>query len=1206
MVNRLKVCTRIARGAMLGVLIGAAPAAAGDIFVGPGANLQAAIDAAQPGDRLMLAPDATFVGNFILPNKGSSEVYITIRSAAPDTLLPGDGVRVTPADAANLPLIKSPNTMSALATAAGAHHWRLQWLEFAANDRGYGDIISLGDGSSRQDTLAEVPHHLVLDRVYVYGHPAIGQKRGVGLHSGATWIVNSYISDMKGVGFDTQAIAGYNGPGPYVVNNNYLEGAGENIIIGGASPTIPNLIPSDMEFRRNHMTKPLSWQSPILPAPSGMSASPGSGGSLPAGTYSYRVTAAMKTAQDSWAYSPRSTEVVATVGNSGRVSVSWTPVPNATAYRVYRGTSAGQQDRYFAVTGASYIDSGQSAGIADNGNWITGTRWTVKNVFELKIGARVVVDGNVIEHAWLQAQNGFAVLFTPRNPGQTSPWVYVRDVIFTNNIVRHAGGGVNILGYDNNNPTEQTQRITIRNNVFHDISGSAWGGPGSFLLMGDEPRDIVVDHNTVVHDGHVISAYGGSLGSERTILGLVLTNNLFRHNQYGIFGSGHGIGNDSLNTYFPDAVVLRNTFADGKSWLYPANNEFPTLSAWQAQFVNYAGADYHLTSTSPYRGTGTDGKDLGADVDAITVRTQVALSGRESGGSGPVPVAITTTSLPSGATLSPYAAQLAATGGSGAFTWSVTSGQLPPGLVLNGTTGAVSGTPSANGVFGFTARAADSADATNAATRLLQISVAGVAPQVSLISPVSGSTIEGTTVALQASASDADGVVVRVDFYAGSSLVATSTSAPWQATWSNVQPGSYRIAAVATDSQTLSATCAASSITVTESPTTPPPGPTPPQARPVGEIVLHAADVTRVAGRWRKVADSTAARGVKLTSADTGWASNDVPLAAPADFFEAAFDAPAGVAYHVWFRIRSIGDITGNDSMWVQYSDAVTAGGAPLYRFGTTDGLPVALEDCAGCGMAGWGWRDRGYWIQGSYIQFAAGGTHAIRVQLREDGLELDQIVLTPVLASAGAPGAGRGDATILAQTAKPSADVVIYADDVSPSSVRGSWEFESSPASPAGRSLSSDDQRWSTPVPLASPASYFDVAFAAAAGTNYRVWVRLKAAKNSTANDSVWLQFSDTVSGATPVYRTGSSGGFGLALDGCAQCKPVNWAWSNGRDGLVQPSAVTFAWSGMHTLRVQIAEDGVEIDQIVLSPIRYMDDAPGSVKNDSTIVSKP
>jgi len=597
MVIWLKVCTRALSWALL-VVAFATHVEAADIYVGPGENLQAAIDAAQPGDRLLLAPDTTFVGNFRLPNKGSSEVYITIRSAAPDAVLPPDDVRISPADAPNLPRLRSPNTMPALTLAPGAHHWRLQFLEFAANDRGFGDIISLGAGDSSQDTLAKVPHHLVLDRVYVHGDPVIGQKRGVALHSGATWILNSYISDMKGVGFESQAVMGYNGPGPWVVKNNYLEAAGENVLIGGASPKIQNLIPSDLEFRGNHMTKPVSWRSPILPAPAGVSAASGTGGSLPAGTYSYRITAAMKTAQDSWVFSPRSTEVLATVSNSGRVSLAWSPVPNALAYRVYRGTSAGQQDRYFDVTSAAFTDSGQLAGVADSGNWIGGgTVWTVKNVFELKVAARVVVDGNVMEHCWLQAQNGFAVLFTPRNQDGTSPWISVRDVTFTHNLVRHAGSGVNILGYDNNATTGQTQRITIRNNVFDDLSGSRWGGSGRFVMVGDEPRDIVIDHNTVVQEGHILFAYGGSLGSERTILGFVLTNNLFRHNEYGIMGDSHGIGNDTLNTYFPDAVVLRNTFAGGNAWQYPANNEFPTLSQWQAQFVDYSNSDFRLVAT---------------------------------------------------------------------------------------------------------------------------------------------------------------------------------------------------------------------------------------------------------------------------------------------------------------------------------------------------------------------------------------------------------------------------------------------------------------------------------------------------------------------------------------------------------------------------------------------------------------------------------
>jgi hypothetical protein len=289
------VCLRVflcAASAALAV----APARAADIYVAAGTNLQTAIDAAQPGDRLLLAPGATFTGNFRLPNKGAATTYITIRSAAADTLLPIAGVRLTPADAPNLPVLRSPNTASALTTAAGAHHWRLQYLEFRANSRGFGDIIALG--ASSQTLLTQVPHHLVLDHLYIHGDPALGQKRGLALHSGATWVTDSYIADMKGVGLDTQAINGYNGPGPYAIVNNYLEAAGENFLLGGASPKIPDMIPADIEFTGNHLYKPLAWRTPIVPTPAGVTAVAGGSGALPAATYSYRVVAARRTAQD--------------------------------------------------------------------------------------------------------------------------------------------------------------------------------------------------------------------------------------------------------------------------------------------------------------------------------------------------------------------------------------------------------------------------------------------------------------------------------------------------------------------------------------------------------------------------------------------------------------------------------------------------------------------------------------------------------------------------------------------------------------------------------------------------------------------------------------------------------------------------------------------------------------------------------------------
>ena len=108
-------------------------ASASTISVPAGGDLQAALNAAQPGDVIMLAPGATFVGNFVLPNKGLINDFITIRSAAPDAALPPAGVRVKPSDAAQLPTIRSANSGSALRTATAANHWKLQFLEFQAN-----------------------------------------------------------------------------------------------------------------------------------------------------------------------------------------------------------------------------------------------------------------------------------------------------------------------------------------------------------------------------------------------------------------------------------------------------------------------------------------------------------------------------------------------------------------------------------------------------------------------------------------------------------------------------------------------------------------------------------------------------------------------------------------------------------------------------------------------------------------------------------------------------------------------------------------------------------------------------------------------------------------------------------------------------------------------------------------------------------------
>ena len=245
---------------LIGLCAAARTTSAGTLSVNAGDDLQAALNAAQPGDTILLQPGATFTGNFVLPAKWGSS-YITIRSAADDSLLPGPGARMTPAFAAQLPKIRADRG-PALATATGATYWRLQFLELLPVPGSLtANLLELGNTGREQSAMSMVAAHLVVDRCYIHGDAVQGQRRGIALNSADTQVVNSYFSDFKGVQQDTQAMAGWNGPGPFLIENNYIEAAGENIMFGGSDPSIQGLVPGDITIRRNLITKPMEWRS---------------------------------------------------------------------------------------------------------------------------------------------------------------------------------------------------------------------------------------------------------------------------------------------------------------------------------------------------------------------------------------------------------------------------------------------------------------------------------------------------------------------------------------------------------------------------------------------------------------------------------------------------------------------------------------------------------------------------------------------------------------------------------------------------------------------------------------------------------------------------------------------------------------------------------------------------------------------------------
>jgi hypothetical protein len=455
-------------------------------------------------------------------------------------------------------------------------------------------------------------------------------------------------------------------------------------------------------------------------------------------------------------------------------------------------------------------------------------------------------------------------MLSPRNSSGRATWSRVRDITFINNIIRHASGGVVILGHDNEQVSQQTRRVTFRNNLMYDISVKNWGGWAKPILFLGAPADVLFDHNTIFHTiSSVVYA------DTKPVYGFVYTNNIHPHGKYGIMGISQSPGFGTLRQYFPDARVQYNVWAGGPASSYPTPNSFPTMTQWNASFANIAGGDYRLLSTSPFFKAGSGGSIPGANIGSV----QAAIAGTQA---VPVP----------------------ASGGSG------------------GSTGGGGG---------------------GSTTNVPPVANAGGSYSASV----------GSQVGVNAAGSnDPDGTIVNYR---------------WK--WGD-------------------------------------------------EIVIHASQVPPHAihgTRWVREAANGAAGGYVLRNPNRG-ETKRTAVASPANYVEIWFHAAASVKYHVWLRMKAENDSTGNDSVHVQFSDSLNASGAPAYRIGTTSSMQVVLEEGRVSLISGWGWNDGHYGGLASPISFASSGLKKLRLQQREDGIAIDQIVISSAKYLKTRPGTALAD----------------------------------------------------------------------------------------------------------------------------------------------------------------------------------------------------
>ena len=225
------------------------------------------------------------------------------------------------------------------------------------------------------------------------------------------------------------------------------------------------------------------------------------------------------------------------------------------------------------------------------------------------------MEGNIFENNWSDAQSGFGILFTPRNQSGGNPWAVVQDVTFVKNKIVNSENCINIMGHDSPNPSQRTNDILIKDNL--TTNTGIW-----VQSLGDN-YNVTVDHNTAFPSYTIITADGTPVTS-----GWEFKNNITAKGVYGIFGSGIGEGNSCINYYFPGMVCTKNALISASSSIYPVGNYFPVTTG-DVGFVNYGAGDYHLSSSSLYKNAGTDGKDLGADINAVDSATAGCINGMD-------------------------------------------------------------------------------------------------------------------------------------------------------------------------------------------------------------------------------------------------------------------------------------------------------------------------------------------------------------------------------------------------------------------------------------------------------------------------------------------------------------------------------------------------------------------------------------------------
>jgi hypothetical protein len=474
----LLVCSLLALAAPSSV-------SAATLYVYAGGDLQAALNAAQPGDEVVVQAGARFVGNFVLPAKTAGAV-ITVRSSSS---LPAR--RITPADAPLMPTLVSPTVEPAL-IAVNTANWKLDGIRFESTKDGLYNVVYIQDAVN-----------ITLDRMLLVGGP-LGQRRGIMGNGRQITLTRSHIANIWRNGEESQAFCAWDGAGPYTLTDNYLEAASQGAMFGGANSRSADRIPSDILVEGNHVRKPAEWRGTARVVKN-----------LFELKSARRVVIRNNLFEGNWTDAQNGYAILFTVRNDEGGS-PWSVVEDVLfEQNVVRDTENG-----INVLGYdSYQPSGRATRITIRHNLVVATGNFLQAGSEVGV---LTIDHNTIVQGYNLATAYKGMIWAAGASAPRAAEYAVETLKFTNNLTRHNDYG--FIGEDAGIGTSAIVALTRGYTWTHNVLAGEAGWGQSYPVVTWQPS--LAEHQAQFNADHTLvtgSTYRGA-GTDALDLGRVVGN----------------------------------------------------------------------------------------------------------------------------------------------------------------------------------------------------------------------------------------------------------------------------------------------------------------------------------------------------------------------------------------------------------------------------------------------------------------------------------------------------------------------------------------------------------------------------------------------------------------------------------------------------------------------------------------------------------